>query len=97
MQPVTSVSRNIFSSTGPASPLARIAQVSEVLVSVSTDSMLNETCTASRSSRSSVAASNAASVKMYASIVAMFGSIIPEPFATQVIVALPALSDNAFA
>ncbi len=66
-----------------------------MLVSVSTDKRLNEAPTASRSMLSRSAASKAASVKMYASIVAMFGSIMPEPFATQVIVALPTRADNA--
>ena len=64
MHPAVSASRNACSSTGPARPLARMAQVSDVLVSLSTESMLNETSTAWRSMRSSVAASNAASVKM---------------------------------
>ena len=63
--------------------------MSEVHVSVSIESMLNDSSTATLSIRSSVAASTSASVKMYASIVAMFGSIILAPFATQVIVASP--------
>src|SRR5512146_3293282 len=73
-----------------------MAQVSDVLVSVSTDSMLNETCTAARSMRSSDDGSIAASVKMYASIVAMFGSIMPDPFATHVIMASPTFAEMAF-
>jgi hypothetical protein len=94
-QPRRRASANCASSTLPASPLARITHVSDVLVSVSTDSALNEPFTAVRKSRSSVAASNAASVKMYDSIVAMFGSIMPEPLATQVIVAEPTEIDSA--
>ena len=67
-----------------------------MLVSVSTDNMLNVGATAARSRRSNVGASNAASVKMYESMVAMFGSIIPDPLATQVIVAVPTDADSAF-
>jgi hypothetical protein len=72
-----------------------MAQVSDVLVSLSTESMLNETSTAWRSIRSRAAASSAASVKTYASIVAMSGAIIPEPLATQVMVASPTRSERA--
>ena len=96
-QPSTRAVKNGISSTGPASPFARMAQVSDVLVSPSTESMLKLTSTATRSMRSSEAASNAASVKMYDSMVAMFGSIMPEPLATHVMVASPTLEDSAFA
>ncbi len=94
-QPAVSTSSNCAASTSPACPFARIAHVSDVLVSLSTDSMLNETSTARRNMPSSTSASIAASVKMYDSIVAMFGSIMPEPFATQVIVALPTVAESA--
>ena len=95
MQPATSVSENAFGSTAPATAFARIAHVSDVLVSLSTDSMLKETRTAARSIPSRSLKANAASVKMYASIVAMFGSIIPEPLAIQVIVAPSTAADSA--
>src|SRR5687767_15296666 len=94
-QPSVRAAAKAASATTPARPFARIAHVSDVLVSLSTVSMLNVSSTARRSIRSSVGASNAASVKMYASIVAMLGAIMPDPLATQVIVAGPTEIDSA--
>ncbi len=70
--------------------------MSEVLVSVSTESMLNVSSTAARNARSSVDASIRASVNAKTSIVAMFGSIIPEPLPTTVSVAFPTGRETAF-
>ena len=65
----------------PDWPLARTATVSFVEVSPSTVIELKVRPTAAFSARESSAGGIAASVAMNASIVAMFGSIMPEPFA----------------
>ena len=64
MHPAVSAFSNSAAGTGPAMPLASNTQVSDVLVSVSTDSMLNDTWAALRRIRSSTTRSIAASVKM---------------------------------
>jgi hypothetical protein len=69
--------------------------VSEVLVSVSTESMLKLRCTTRRSIPSRGPCSSLASVKRYTSMVAMLGSIIPEPLATAVSTASPTETDTA--
>ena len=64
IHPATRAASKNAGSVGPAIPLASRAQVSDVLVSVSIDSMLNDTSAARRNIPSSVGASNLASVKM---------------------------------
>jgi hypothetical protein len=73
--------------------LARTAAVSEVEVSVSTDSELNVRATTRRKAASSRSAGTAASVKTRAIIVAMSGSIMPTPLAMPTTDAPPARAD----
>ena len=65
----------------PATPLASNSTVSFVLMSPSTTIALNEDGSASLKTRRSAGTDTAASVRMYASIVAMCGAIIPAPLA----------------
>src|SRR5262249_23751938 len=69
------------SAAWPASPLASSTTQSEVDVSPSTVTRLKVASAASRSARRRKAGATAASVKRKASIVAMSGSIMPEPLA----------------
>jgi len=68
-------------STGPAAPLARTSSVSFVLLSPSMLMLLKLNATALRNKSASTSAAISASVTTIASMVAMFGWIIPAPFA----------------
>ena len=70
----------------PSAPFAITITVSFVLMSLSTESILNEASTASFSAESSAAGVKDISVTIKQSIVAMLGRIIPAPFAIAAIV-----------
>ena len=68
--------------TTPAAPLAKTIAVSDVDVSVSTETQLNVRSITRRQIASSTSPSTLASVKTMVIKVAIFGSIIPTPLAT---------------
>ena len=80
----------VAGSTGPAPPLAMMAAVSLVEVSVSTLRALSVRSTTRRNTASSSSGARAASVQNRAMRVAMSGSIMPTPLAMPTMRAAPA-------